>query len=123
VLFAIVFVWTPPHFWALAMRYSGDYAAAGIPMLPVVRGADETRRQILLYSLVLFGTSLLLVPVASMGAIYAAAAVVLGGWFVWRALSLWRGTSRAESMRLFKFSIVYLGLLFAAVAADAVLLG
>jgi protoheme IX farnesyltransferase len=67
VLFAIVFVWTPPHFWALAMRYSGDYRAAGIPMLPVVRGAEETRRQILLYSLVLFGTSLVLVPVASMG--------------------------------------------------------
>ena len=67
VLFAIVFVWTPPHFWALAMRYSGDYRAAGIPMLPVVRGPQETRKQILLYSLVLFGTSLLLVPVASMG--------------------------------------------------------
>jgi protoheme IX farnesyltransferase len=123
ILFAIVFVWTPPHFWALAMRYSGDYAAAGIPMLPVVRGPDETRRQILLYSVLLFGTSLLLVPVASMGAIYAASAAALGGWFVWRALRLWRGTSRAESMRLFRFSIVYLGLLFAAVAADAVLLG
>jgi protoheme IX farnesyltransferase len=123
ILFAIVFVWTPPHFWALAMRYSGDYAAAGIPMLPVVRGAEETRRQILLYSLVLFGTSLLLVPVASMGAIYLAAAVILGGWFVWRALRLWRGTSPAESMRLFRFSIVYLGLLFAAVAADALVLG
>ena len=123
ILFAIVFVWTPPHFWALAMRYSGDYAAAGIPMLPVVRGAEETRKQILLYSLVLFGTSLLLVPVASMGAIYIAAAVVLGGWFVWRALQLWRGTSPAESMRLFKFSILYLSLLFAAVAADAVVLG
>ena len=119
VLFAIVFVWTPPHFWALAMRYSGDYRAAGIPMLPVVRGAEETRRQILLYSLVLFGTSLVLVPVASMGAIYLTAAVGLGGWFVWRALRLWRGTSPAESMRLFRFSIVYLGLLFAAVAADA----
>jgi protoheme IX farnesyltransferase len=123
ILFAIVFVWTPPHFWALAMRYSGDYAAAGIPMLPVVRGAEETRKQILLYSLVLFGTSLLLVPVASMGAIYTAAAVVLGGWFVWRALQLWRGTSPAESMRLFKFSILYLGMLFAAVAVDAVALG
>jgi protoheme IX farnesyltransferase len=123
ILFAIVFVWTPPHFWALAMRYSGDYAAAGIPMLPVVRGAEETRRQILLYSLVLFGTSLLLVPVASMGAIYLAAAVILGGWFVWRALRLWRGTSPAESMRLFRFSIVYLGLLFAAVAADSLVLG
>jgi protoheme IX farnesyltransferase len=123
ILFAIVFVWTPPHFWALAMRYSDDYAAAGIPMLPVVRGDEETRKQILLYSLVLFGTSLLLVPVASMGAIYLAAAVVLGGWFVWRALRLWRGTSPAESMRLFKFSILYLGLLFAAVAADALVLG
>ena len=122
VLFAIVFVWTPPHFWALAMKYSGDYAAAGIPMLPVVRGAEETRKQILLYSLVLFGTSLVLVPVASMGALYVVAAVVLGGWFVWRALRLWRGTTPAESMRLFRFSIVYLGLLFAAVAADAVLL-
>jgi len=123
VLFAIVFVWTPPHFWALAMRYSGDYRAAGIPMLPVVRGPQETRRQILLYSLVLFGTSLLLVPVAPMGVVYAAAAVLLGGWFVWRALRLWRGTSPAESMRLFRFSIVYLALLFAAVAADAAILG
>jgi len=123
ILFAIVFVWTPPHFWALAMRYAGDYAAAGIPMLPVVRGAEETRKQILLYSLVLFGTSLLLVPVASMGAIYIAAAIVLGGWFVWRALRLWRGASPAESMRLFRYSILYLGLLFASVAVDAVALG
>jgi protoheme IX farnesyltransferase len=121
ILFAIVFVWTPPHFWALAMRYSGDYAAAGIPMLPVVRGPEETRKQILLYSLVLFGTSLLLVPFGEMGAVYALAAVALGGWFVWRALRLWRGSSPAESMRLFRFSIVYLGLLFAAVAVDATL--
>ena len=121
ILFAIVFVWTPPHFWALAMRYAGDYAAAGIPMLPVVRGEDETRKQILLYSLALFGTTLLLVPVGHMGAVYAATAVVLGGVFVFRALRLWRGSSPAEAMRLFKFSIVYLGLLFAAVAVDAVL--
>jgi protoheme IX farnesyltransferase len=121
ILFAIVFVWTPPHFWALAMRYSGDYAAAGVPMLPVVRGADETRRQILLYSLVLFGTSLLLVPFGHMGPVYTVLAVALGGWFVWRALELWRGASAAESMRLFRYSIVYLGLLFAAVAVDAAL--
>ncbi len=114
-----MFVWTPPHFWALAMRYSGDYAAAGIPMLPVVRGPEETRKQILLYSLVLFGTSLLLVPFGDMGAVYGVAAAVLGGWFVWRALRLWRGTSPTESMRLFRFSIVYLALLFAAVAVDA----
>jgi protoheme IX farnesyltransferase len=121
VLFAIVFVWTPPHFWALAMRYQGDYAAAGVPMLPVVRGADETRRQILLYSLVLFATSLLLVPVADMGPVYAATALVLGGWFVWRALRLWREASPAEPVHLFRFSIAYLGLLFAAVAVDAIL--
>jgi heme o synthase len=121
ILFAIVFVWTPPHFWALALRYSGDYAAAGIPMLPVVRGAAETRRQILLYSLVLFGTSLALVPVGRMGAVYAAAAIVLGGWFVLRALRLWRSSSPADSMRLFRFSIVYLALLFGAVAVDAAL--
>jgi protoheme IX farnesyltransferase len=121
ILFAIVFVWTPPHFWALAMRYRGDYAAAGIPMLPVVRGPEETRKQILMYSLVLLGTSLLLVPFGKAGVVYAVAAVVLGGWFVWRALRLWRGASPAESMRLFRFSIVYLGLLFAAVAVDAVL--
>jgi protoheme IX farnesyltransferase len=121
ILFAIVFVWTPPHFWALAMRYAGDYAAAGVPMLPVVRGEGETRRQILLYSLGLFGTTLLLVPVGHMGAIYTATAIVLGGTFVWRALVLWRSAAPGESMRLFKYSIVYLGLLFAAVAVDAVL--
>jgi protoheme IX farnesyltransferase len=119
ILFAIVFVWTPPHFWALAMRYRDDYAAAGIPMLPVVRGPEETRKQILLYSLVLFGTSLLLVPFGDMGPVYAVAALVLGGGFVWRALRLWLGASRADSMRLFRYSIVYLGLLFAAIAVDA----
>jgi len=121
ILFAIVFVWTPPHFWALAMRYTGDYAAAGIPMLPVVRGEGETRRQILLYSLALFGTTLLLVPIGHMGAVYTATAIVLGGVFVWRALRLWRSSSPGESMRLFKYSIVYLALLFASVAVDALL--
>ena len=90
IMFAIVFVWTPPHFWALAMRFQGDYAAAGVPMLPVVKGDDETRRQIFLYSLVLFGTTLVLAPVGDLGAIYLATAVVLGGLFVYRALVLWR---------------------------------
>jgi len=119
ILFAIVLVWTPPHFWALAMRYAGDYAAAGVPMLPAVRGERETRRQILLYSLALFGTTLLLVPIGHMGAVYTATAIVLGGVFVWRALRLWREPS--DAMRLFRYSIVYLGLLFAAVAVDAML--
>jgi protoheme IX farnesyltransferase len=121
VLFAIVFVWTPPHFWALAMRFSGDYAAAGVPMLPVVRGEDETRRQILLYSLVLFATTLLLVPVGDMGPVYTGAAVVLGGSFVYRSLQVWRSADEARTRRLFSFSILYLGGLFGAVGADALL--
>lgn len=121
VLFAIVFVWTPPHFWALAMRYRGDYAAAGVPMLPVVRGEEETRRQIMLYSLVLFGTTLVLYPVGRMGPVYLATAVALGAVFVYRALRLWRERTSALAMGLFRFSIVYLALLFAAVGADAVL--
>ena len=122
VLFAIVFVWTPPHFWALALRYRADYAAAGIPMLPVVRGAEETRRQILQYSLALFATTLVLYPVGHMGPVYLSTAVVLGGLFVYRALRLWRERTPALAMRLFTFSIVYLALLFVAVAADAVLM-
>ena len=120
ILFAIVFVWTPPHFWALALRFSGDYAAAGVPMLPVVKGDDETRRQIFLYSLVLFGTTLLLAPTAGLGPIYLATAVVLGGVFVYRALVLWRSASADRSWRLFTYSIVYLAALFGAVALDAV---
>ncbi len=119
ILFAIVFVWTPPHFWALAMQYRGDYAAAGIPMLPVVRGEEETRRQILLYSLALFGTTLVLYPVAHMGPIYLATAVPLGGVFVFRALKLWRNATPALAVSLFRYSIVYLALLFGAVAADS----
>jgi protoheme IX farnesyltransferase len=119
ILFAIVFVWTPPHFWALAMRFSGDYAAAGVPMLPVVKGDDETRRQIFLYSLVLFGTTLLLYPIASMGPIYLATAIGTGGVFVYRALVLWRRPSADGSWALFKYSIVYLTALFGAVALDA----
>jgi protoheme IX farnesyltransferase len=119
ILFAVVFVWTPPHFWALAMKVRDDYAAAGVPMMPVVRGGDETRRQILLYSLVLFAVTLLLVPVASMGPIYVATAVVLGGIFVYRALELWRTRSDAKAWRLFKYSIVYLAALFGSVALDA----
>jgi protoheme IX farnesyltransferase len=119
VLFGIVFLWTPPHFWALATRVRDDYAAAGVPMLPVVRGEDETRRQIFLYSLVLFGATLVLVPVASMGPIYIATATVLGGSFVYRALRLWREPSDAKAWGLFKFSVLYLGALFAAVAIDA----
>jgi heme o synthase len=120
VLFAIVFYWTPPHFWALAMRYRGDYAAASVPMLPVVRGEAETARQIVLYTIALVAVSLLLFPAAGMGLIYLAAAVVLGGLYLWRALVL---RAHAEdggaAIGLFRYSISYLTLLFAAVAVDA----
>jgi heme o synthase len=123
VLFAIVFIWTPPHFWALAMRYREDYRAAGVPMLPVVAGQAETTRQILVYSLGLFAASMALVPLGHMGPLYTVSAALLGGAFVHRALRLWRQRRASLAIGLFRFSIVYLGLLFAAVAADGVLQG
>jgi heme o synthase len=119
VLFSVVFLWTPPHFWALALRMREDYAAAGVPMLPVVRGDDETRRQIFLYSLVLFGATLVLIPIAAMGPVYTATAIVLGGSFVYRCLQLWREPTDDRSWRVFKFSLLYLAGLFVAVALDA----
>jgi protoheme IX farnesyltransferase len=119
VLFAIIFYWTPPHFWALALRYKSDYEAARVPMLPVVRGEAETARQIVLYTLLLVAVSLLLFPAAQMGLIYLASALVLGAAFVWYA---WRVRNRADDGRaaigLFRFSTSYLTLLFVAVAAD-----
>ncbi len=118
VLFLIVFVWTPPHFWALSIRYRRDYAAAGVPMLPVVAGEDETRRQILWYSIGLVAISLTLVPVAHMGFLYLAAAMVLGARFVSGALRLGRRPTPAAAMALFRYSLVYLAVLFAAVALD-----
>jgi len=122
VLFGIVFYWTPPHFWALALRYRADYAAASVPMLPVVRGEAETARQIVLYTLVLVAVSLLLFPAAGMGLIYLVAAVALGGLFVWYALRLRRDVADGRAaIRLFRYSISYLTLLFAAVAVDSLL--
>jgi len=127
VLFALVFYWTPPHFWALSLRIRKDYAAAGVPMLPVVRGIPETTRQIGLYTILMVAISLVLFAVARMGPIYLAAAVVLGGLFLRQAYGLWRrGDSEEEStagaIRLYRFSISYLTLLFAAIAIDAVVM-
>jgi protoheme IX farnesyltransferase len=118
VLFAIVFCWTPPHFWALSMKYRDDYAAAGIPMLPVVRGAKVAARQIVIYSLVVVAVTLSLVAVAEMGWIYVGAAVVLGALFVMQALRLQRDATPQRAIKLFTFSNTYLALLFAAVAID-----
>jgi protoheme IX farnesyltransferase len=121
VLFAIVFYWTPPHFWALSLRFQEDYAAARVPMLPVVRGPRETSHQILYYTLLLVAVTLLLYPAGRMGLVYLTAAVVLGAMFVWRAAQLWRDTSGRRAIRLFSFSNRYLALLFAAMALDALL--
>jgi protoheme IX farnesyltransferase len=125
LLFLIVFYWTPPHFWALALRIRGDYAAAGVPMLPVVRGIAETSRQIGLYTILLVALTFVFAVVARMGAIYAIAAAVMGVLFLWRAWVLWRqGTapeaSTAQAIRLYRYSITYLTVLFAAVALDTV---
>jgi protoheme IX farnesyltransferase len=122
VLFAIIFYWTPPHFWALALRYKADYEAARVPMLPVVRGEAETARQIVLYTLLLIAVSLLLFPAARMGLIYLVSALVLGAAFLWYAIRVHRdaGDGRA-AIGLFRYSIGYLTLLFAAVGADALI--
>ena len=126
LLFLVVFYWTPPHFWALALRIRGDYAAAGVPMLPVVRGIAETSRQIGLYTILLVVLTVIFALVANMGPIYVVAAAVLGALFLWRAFVLWRqGTSpeasTAQAIRLYRYSISYLALLFAAVALDTVI--
>jgi heme o synthase len=122
-LFAIVFAWTPPHFWALALRYREDYARAGVPMLPVIRGVHETARLILLYSVLLVTMTLLFGPVGRMGALYIVTAVVLGGIFIAHAVRLFRDPKEQLAMRLFHYSITYLGLLFTTMAVDAILVG
>jgi heme o synthase len=125
LLFLIVFSLTPPHFWALALRIRGDYAAAGVPMLPVVRGIAETSRQIGLYTVLLVALTVVFGVVARMGVLYLVAAAALGAVFLWRAYVLWRqGTapeeSTAQAIRLYRYSITYLTVLFAAVALDTV---
>ena len=127
LLFALVFYWTPPHFWALSLRIRKDYAAAGVPMLPVVKGIAETTRQIGFYAVLMVAISLVLWAVAHMGAIYLAAAIILGAIFLWQAYGLWRRgaseeASTAGAIRLYKFSISYLSLLFLAVAVDALVI-
>jgi protoheme IX farnesyltransferase len=118
LLFAVIFVWTPPHFWALAIRYKDDYAAADVPMLPVVASLHTVGVRILLYTLVLWGVSLAFSPVAGMGALYLAVAIVLGALFTWMAVGVVRHPDPARAMRLFGFSITYLTVLFAAMAVD-----
>ena len=119
VLFLIIFLWTPPHFWALSLNRTEEYARAGVPMLPVVAGRTETTRQILVYSILLFPTSLLPWALGFAGAIYGATAAVCGAIFVALALRLVRSNpaDRAPAHRVFAFSILYLFVLFAALLA------
>jgi protoheme IX farnesyltransferase len=119
-LFAIIFFWTPPHFWALSLLIRQHYERAGIPMLPVVRGEDETRRQIVLYSLLLVALSLVLPAFGLMGLPYFVVALALGGLFMHRAITLWRSASREAARSLYLYSMLYLFALFAAMALDRV---
>jgi heme o synthase len=121
LLFAIVFVWTPPHFWALALLIKDNYKAAGVPMLPVVRGERETARQIVVYSTALVAVSLLPWAWGSAGLVYLSCALALGAVFIWLADRLRRETSSRRAVFLFHYSLLYLALLFAALALDPVL--
>ena len=122
-LFAIIFYWTPPHFWALALRYEKEYAAARVPMMPVVYGKEETAKHILLYSILLFMMCLIFFSVAKMGAIYFISALVLNGLFLGQAVRLWRKPQPRIAWDLFRGSIYYLALLFGAMAVDRLILG
>ena len=118
VLFLIVFFWTPPHFWALAIRYRDDYSAASVPMLPSVATLAETARRIIFYSVVLVGLTLVFASVAGMGPVYVGSALVLGLLFGAMAVAVRRDPSERPAMRLFSYSITYMTLLFAAMVVD-----
>ena len=117
-LFAIVFYWTPPHFWALSLLMKDEYAKVGVPMMPVVRGERETRRQILLYTLLLYAVTQLPFCASGFGGIYLAASVALGALFIAGAVTLYRRADRRSALRLYLFSLAYLAALFGAMVAD-----
>ena len=121
LLFLIIFLWTPPHFWALSLVLKNDYARAGVPMLPVVAGETETRMQIVLYSVVLLVGSLSLVAIHAMGALYLVGALLAGGWLLVLAIRLATTPSIARARTLFWFSNYYLAIIFALMVLDSVL--
>jgi protoheme IX farnesyltransferase len=124
LLFLVIFLWTPPHYWPLSMRYRDDYSAAGVPMLPVVRGPKVVGVQIALYSWALVASSLLLIISQPMGLIYSVIAILSGGWFLFTATKLHIESKSGEPkhpMRLFHGSITYLTVLFVAIAIDPLL--
>lgn len=120
ILFAVVFLWTPPHFWALALRLREDYREVQVPMLPVVAGEPATRRQILAYAVATAAVSLLLVPFGRAGWVYGLMAAAAGLWLVWEAYRLWRWPATVSPLHLYKYSLLYIGLVFGGVALDVV---
>lgn len=121
IAFSVIFFWTPAHFWALAMRYTRDYEAAGVPMMPVVAGARSTQIQILAYAAVTVAVTLILWPVGDMGIFYVVSATLLGAWLIRHAVRLLQQGTPAAAMGMFKYSISYLALLFVAIGADALI--
>ena len=124
ILFTVIFLWTPPHYWPLSMKYRSDYQAAGVPMLAVVRGRTQVGLQVILYAWATVACSLLLIPIAHMGLVYTFMAVVTGGWFIYETHRLYNRAIHHEQvspMRVFHGSIAYLTLLFVAVAIDPLL--
>jgi heme o synthase len=119
ILFSIVFFWTPPHFWALSLLMKDDYEKVGVPMLPVVRGEGETRRQILLYSVLLYAVTQLPFCAGGFGTIYLVASLTLGLGFIAGAVRLYRRADRRSALQLYLFSLAYLALLFCSMVADA----
>jgi heme o synthase len=118
LLFAIVFYWTPPHFWALSLRLARDYEAARVPMLPVTHGVRETTRQIALYSVLMVALTLIFFAVARMGLVFLGGSLLLGGMFLFQAFAMWREGTDRRAVRLYKFSISYLTALFALIVVD-----
>ena len=123
ILFAIIFFWTPPHFWALAIKYADDYEAASIPMLPVVSSIRSTAIQMIAYTVVVMGLSLWFHSVAGTSFLYLSVAVAGGLAFLWRTIELLRRPNSVQAMKVFTYSIVYLGALFIAVAVDVLVYG
>ena len=121
VLFAVIFFWTPPHFWALAIRYREDYSAASVPMLPSVADDATVGRQIVAYTVIVWALTLLFIPVADMGLLYSAAAVVLGAVFTVQSVRLRDDPTPERAMALFHWSITYVSVLFGVMAVDALL--
>jgi protoheme IX farnesyltransferase len=124
ILFAVVFLWTPPHYWPLSMKYRNDYASVNVPMLAVVRGRTQVGLQVILYARATVACSLLLIPVGGMGLVYSLVAVTTGGWFVYESHVLYSKAIRhgdVKPMRVFQASITYLTLLFVAVGVDPLL--